>query len=36
MRLAGIEAIVGPANFYERVTDGLRAWQQRETTGGVS
>jgi len=30
MRLGGIEAAVGPANFYERVTDGVRAWQQRE------
>jgi anti-anti-sigma factor len=28
MRLAGIEAIVGSLNFYERVTDGVRAWQQ--------
>jgi sulfate permease, SulP family len=25
MRLAGIEAIVGPENFYERTTDGVRA-----------
>jgi sulfate permease, SulP family len=25
MRLAGIEAIVGPENFYERITDGVRA-----------
>jgi len=30
MRLGGIEAVVGPANFYERVTDGVRAWQQQE------
>jgi high affinity sulfate transporter 1 len=30
MRLAGIEAAVGPANFYERVTDGVRAWQGQE------
>jgi high affinity sulfate transporter 1 len=27
MRLGGIEAAVGPANFYERITDGVRAWQ---------
>lgn len=27
MQLAGIEAIVGPSNFYERTTDGVRAWQ---------
>src|SRR5262249_27712103 len=25
--LAGVGAAVGPANFYERVTDGVRAWQ---------
>jgi len=30
MRLGGIEAAVGPANFYERVTDGVRAWQGQE------
>jgi high affinity sulfate transporter 1 len=30
MRLGGLEAVVGPANFYERVTDGVRAWQQQE------
>ena len=28
MRLAGVEAVVGSLNFYERVTDGVRAWQQ--------
>jgi high affinity sulfate transporter 1 len=28
MRLGGIEAAVGSANFYERVTDGVRAWQR--------
>jgi SulP family sulfate permease len=28
MRLGGLEAAVGPANFYERVTDGVCAWQQ--------
>ena len=27
MRLAGIEAIVGPRNFYERITDGVRTRQ---------
>ena len=26
MKRAGIEAIVGPSNFYERTTDGVRAW----------
>lgn len=30
MRLAGIEAIVGPDNFFERTTDGVQAWQRRE------
>jgi MFS superfamily sulfate permease-like transporter len=28
MRLGGIEAVVGPANYHERVTDGVRAWQK--------
>ena len=36
MRLGSIEAIVGPDNFYERVTDGVRAWQQRQTQGEAS
>jgi hypothetical protein len=27
---------VGAANFYERVTDGVRAWQQQEAADGVS
>ena len=27
MRLGGLEAVVGPANFHERITDGVRAWQ---------
>ena len=30
MQLAGIEAVVGAANFHERVTDGVRAWQARQ------
>jgi len=34
MRLAGIETIVGPANFHERVTDGVRAWQKRKRSDG--
>ena len=29
MRPAGIEAMVGPDNFYDRTTDGVRAWQQQ-------
>jgi high affinity sulfate transporter 1 len=28
MRLGGIEVVVGSTNFYERVTDGVRAWEQ--------
>jgi len=28
MRSAGIEALVGDANFHERITDGLRAWRR--------
>jgi MFS superfamily sulfate permease-like transporter len=28
MKLAGIEAAIGAQNFHERVTDGVRAWQQ--------
>jgi sulfate permease, SulP family len=27
MRLGGVEAAVGPTNFHERITDGVRAWQ---------
>jgi hypothetical protein len=27
MRLEGLEAVVGPENFHERVTDGVRVWQ---------
>jgi high affinity sulfate transporter 1 len=33
MRLAGIEAVVGPPNFHERITDGVRSWQRQ---GGAS
>jgi SulP family sulfate permease len=36
MRLGGVEAAVDPANFHERVTDGVRAWQQREGADAVS
>jgi anti-anti-sigma regulatory factor len=36
MRLWGIEALVGSANFYERVTDGVRAWQGQERLEAVS
>ena len=30
LRLGGIEAIVGASNFFERVTDGVLAWQEQE------
>jgi len=36
LQLAGIEAVVGSTNFYERVTDGVRAWQQQESLDAVS
>jgi sulfate permease, SulP family len=36
LQLAGIEAVVGSTNFYERVTDGVRAWQQQERLDAVS
>jgi len=36
LTLAGVEAAVGPANFYERVTDGVRAWQGQEQVDGLS
>jgi MFS superfamily sulfate permease-like transporter len=36
LRLGGVEAVVGPANFHERVTDGVRAWQQQEVPDGAS
>jgi MFS superfamily sulfate permease-like transporter len=35
LRLAGIE-VVGSTNFYERVTDGVRAWQQQERLDALS
>jgi SulP family sulfate permease len=30
LRLGGVEAVVGPANFHERITDGVRSWQAVE------
>jgi anti-anti-sigma regulatory factor len=30
MRRGGIEAVVGPTQFYERVTDGVYAWEKQE------
>jgi high affinity sulfate transporter 1 len=35
MRLAGIEAVVGSGNFYERTTDGVRAWQRQGTSSNA-
>jgi MFS superfamily sulfate permease-like transporter len=35
MKGAGIEAIVGASNFYERITDGVHAWQ-RQTHASVA
>jgi SulP family sulfate permease len=36
MRRGGVEAVVGSTNFYERVTDGVRAWQRHGSLEGVS
>ncbi len=35
MRQDGVEAAVGSANFYERVTDGVRAWQRHGDSEGA-
>ena len=29
MELGKMEAVAGPADFYERITDGVTAWQHR-------
>ena len=36
MWIGGIEAVVGPTNFHERVTDGVRAWQEQARFDTVS
>ena len=36
MRFWGIEALVGSTNFYERVTDGVRAGQRLEGSDALS
>ncbi len=36
MQLAGIEGVIGSANFHDRVTDGVRAWQQRQIVDAKS
>jgi len=30
MQMAGIEVVVGSADFHDRVTEGVRAWRQRQ------
>jgi high affinity sulfate transporter 1 len=30
MQMAGIDVVVGSADFHDRVTEGVRAWQQRQ------
>ncbi len=36
LRPGGIEAIVGASDFYERVTDGVLAWQEQERLAAAS
>jgi MFS superfamily sulfate permease-like transporter len=36
LRLGGVEVLVGSTNFHERVTEGVRAWQQHEVPAGAS
>jgi MFS superfamily sulfate permease-like transporter len=36
LKLGGVEAVVSPANFHERVTEGVRAWQQQEASDRAS
>lgn len=36
LRLCGVEAAVGATNFHERVTNGVRAWQQHGKTVAAS
>jgi MFS superfamily sulfate permease-like transporter len=36
LRLGGVEAVVGSANFHERVTDGVRAWQGQKRVETLS
>jgi high affinity sulfate transporter 1 len=35
-RFADIEEVVGATNFYERVTDGVQAWQRQQRLDAVS
>jgi high affinity sulfate transporter 1 len=36
MRLGGVEAALGPENFHDRVTDGIRAWQEKGSNHDAS
>jgi len=36
MRLGGLVTQVGPANFYERITDGVMAWQATSTSAAIN
>jgi anti-anti-sigma regulatory factor len=35
LQLSKIEAVVSPADFHERITDGISAWQRREASLGI-
>jgi sulfate permease, SulP family len=35
MQLSKIDALVSPADFHERITDGVSAWLRREPTRGI-
>jgi high affinity sulfate transporter 1 len=35
MQLSKIDAVVSPADFYDRITDGISAWQRRDPTHGM-
>ena len=35
LQLGKIEAVVSPADFHERITDGISAWQRRESSLGI-
>jgi MFS superfamily sulfate permease-like transporter len=34
LRRAGVESLVGADNFYERMTDGVQAWQRQRSASG--
>jgi sulfate permease, SulP family len=35
MQLSKIDAVVSPADFHERITDGISAWQRQEASHGM-